>query len=126
MAEKFLDRVYDKATPEEARALYDAWAETYEAEISENGYATPGRVAAAMAAHITDSSAPLLDFGCGTGLSGLALQLQGFTTIDGMDPAGDMLKIATPNRPIARSPRSARPIPPPSRRAATPPSAPSA
>ncbi len=94
MADKFLDRAYDKATPEEARVLYDAWAQTYEAEIAENGYVTPGRVAAAMAKHVKDKTAPLLDFGCGTGLSGLALQLQGFTTIDGMDPAGDMLKIA--------------------------------
>lgn len=91
MSEKFLGRVYDKATPEESRALYDAWAATYDAEIAENGYATPARVAEDLAAHVKDKSAPILDFGCGTGLSGLALQLQGFSTIDGMDPSGDML-----------------------------------
>lgn len=94
MAEKFLGRVYDKMSPENSNALYDAWAKSYEAEISENGYATPSRVAEAMAAHAPDKSLPLLDFGCGTGLSGLALQLAGFTTLDGMDPSSEMLSIA--------------------------------
>lgn len=78
-------------TPDATNALYDAWAKTYEAEVAENGYVTPGRVAEAMAAHIPDQSAPVLDYGCGTGLSGLALQLHGFTTLDGMDPSADML-----------------------------------
>ncbi|QGX98174.1 methyltransferase domain-containing protein [Roseovarius faecimaris] len=94
MGEKFLNRVYGKMAPAETQALYDAWAATYEAEISENGYATPGRLAKAMAKHVSDTSRPLLDFGCGTGLSGLALQLAGFTTLDGMDPSAQMLNIA--------------------------------
>lgn len=94
MAEKFLDRVYDDVTPDTSNALYDAWAKTYEAEVGENGYATPGRVAEAMAAHVADKSAPILDFGCGTGLSGLALQLAGFSTVDGMDPSTEMLAVA--------------------------------
>ena len=94
MAEKFLDRVYDEASPEEAIALYDAWAATYEQEISENGYATPVRLAKAMASHVSDTAAPILDFGCGTGLSGLALRTHGFTCVDGMDPSGDMIGLA--------------------------------
>ncbi|MFN3145311.1 MAG: hypothetical protein ACE368_08595 [Paracoccaceae bacterium] len=40
-----------------------------------------------MFKHVRDSDAPILDFGCGTGLSGLALKCGGFTTIDGMDRA---------------------------------------
>ena len=91
MGEKFLDRVYDASTPEGTQALYDAWASTYDAEIAENGYATPGRVAEAMFKHVPDSDAPILDFGCGTGLSGLALKLAGFSTIDGMDPSPEMV-----------------------------------
>ena len=35
---------------------------------------------------------PVLDFGCGTGLSGLALKLAGFTLIDGLDPSPEMLE----------------------------------
>ena len=91
MAEKFLDRVYDRATPEETRALYDAWAATYDAEIAENGYATPGRVAEALFKYVSAPDEPVLDFGCGTGLSGLALKLAGFSVIDGMDPSPEMV-----------------------------------
>lgn len=94
MGKGFLDKVYSARDAEGTRRLYDAWAETYEAEISENGYATPGRCAAALVAHMTELSAPVLDFGCGTGLSGLALKLAGLTTIDGVDLSADMLKRA--------------------------------
>lgn len=91
MGEKFLDRVYDQTTPEETQALYDAWAASYDAEIAENGYATPGRVAEAMFRHLPEPDTPILDFGCGTGLSGLALKLAGFSVIDGMDPSPEMV-----------------------------------
>lgn len=98
MGKKFLDRVYGLLAPDQTQALYDAWADTYEDEIAENGYATPGRVAKAMADHISDKSTPLLDFGCGTGLSGVALQQAGFTAIDGMDPSNEMLTQANAKR----------------------------
>ncbi len=74
MAEKFLDKVYDAKGTDETRALYDDWAASYDAEIAENGYATPRRCAEALAGFATDPSLPVLDFGCGTGLSGLALR----------------------------------------------------
>lgn len=94
MAEKFLDKVYGITDPGEARALYDDWAATYDAEISENGYATPGRCAAALAAFLSDPATPILDFGCGTGLSGLALRALGFSVIDGTDLSAGMLATA--------------------------------
>lgn len=94
MIRKFLDDVYDLSTPERTRALYDDWAASYDAEITENGYATPARVAEALARHTTDLAVPILDFGCGTGLSGLALKSQGFAVIDGADLSADMLKVA--------------------------------
>ena len=91
MGEKFLDRVDDASTPEATQALYEAWAASYDAETAENGYATPGRMAEAMLRHLPDPDAPILDFGCGTGLSGLALKLAGCAIIDGMDPSPEML-----------------------------------
>lgn len=91
MDERFLDKVYGPASPEETQALYDAWAATYDAEIAENGYATPGRVAGELFRHMPEPERPILDFGCGTGLSGLALKLAGFKVIDGMDPSPEML-----------------------------------
>ncbi|MDQ2088809.1 class I SAM-dependent DNA methyltransferase [Marimonas arenosa] len=91
MAEKFLEKTYGCETPDATRAHYDRWAATYDAEIAENGYATPARCAGALARQLNDKSAPILDFGCGTGLSGVALAAQGFTCIDGIDPAAGML-----------------------------------
>lgn len=92
MAEKFLDKVYEARGAEGTRALYDAWAASYEAEIGEEGYATPARCAEALARHLEDRGAPVLDFGCGTGLSGLALRAAGFGTLDGVDLSAGMIE----------------------------------
>ncbi|MFT7595269.1 MAG: putative TPR repeat methyltransferase [Paracoccaceae bacterium] len=94
MTDGFLNQAYGARDPASTRDLYDDWAASYESELGENGYATPGRCAAALRAHLEDPNAPILDFGCGTGLSGLALRLAGFTTIDGLDLSADMLKQA--------------------------------
>ncbi|GAA6175475.1 class I SAM-dependent DNA methyltransferase [Sulfitobacter pacificus] len=95
MTEVFLNKVYAASGETETREIYDAWAKTYETEVGEHGYATPGRCAAALAGMTPDLTAPLLDFGCGTGLSGLALKLAGFETIDGVDISKEMLAQAT-------------------------------
>lgn len=91
MSDTFLDKAYDTTGVEATRDLYSKWAASYEAEVSQNGYATPGRCGAALAAHMPDKSLPILDFGCGTGLSGLALSMAGFKVIDGMDLTQEML-----------------------------------
>lgn len=91
MTDTFLDKVYTARTPDETRDIYDAWSKSYETEVAENGYATPGRVAEALAGVVDDKSTGVLDFGCGTGLSGLALKLAGFENIDGMDLSAEML-----------------------------------
>ncbi|MEW9920760.1 class I SAM-dependent methyltransferase [Marimonas sp. MJW-29] len=91
MTDSFLDKVYAARNEAETRAIYDAWAASYEKEVAENGYVTPERCARALAGVTKDMSAPILDFGCGTGLSGLALKLSGFTTIDGVDLSTEML-----------------------------------
>ena len=91
MSNKFLDKAYGARDAASTRALYDSWAASYEAEIGENGYATPGRCAEALAKFNPDQTQPILDFGCGTGLSGLALKIAGFEVIDGMDLSADML-----------------------------------
>ena len=91
MTDTFLDKAYGARDAASTRKLYDDWAASYEAELGSNGYATPGRCAAALTQFSADKTAPILDFGCGTGLSGLALKLAGFDTIDGMDLSADML-----------------------------------
>ena len=90
----FLNKAYGARDAASTRQLYDDWAASYEAEVADNGYATPGRCAAALADNMPDLNAPILDFGCGTGLSGLALRLAGFSIIDGLDLSADMLAVA--------------------------------
>lgn len=88
----FLDKAYQARDVDETRRLYDDWAASYEAEVSGNGYATPARCAQALKSLAVDLSLPVLDFGCGTGLSGLALKHAGFETIDGVDLSAEMLQ----------------------------------
>ncbi|ABG32159.1 methyltransferase domain-containing protein [Roseobacter denitrificans] len=94
MTDGFLTKAYAARDAGDTRALYDDWSATYEAEVVQNGYATPGRCAEALAQFSSDMTAPILDFGCGTGLSGLALKLAGFRVIDGVDISSDMLEKA--------------------------------
>lgn len=91
MAAGFLKSVYDLDGEDAVRDYYDDWAASYDAEIAQNGYATPRRCAEALAASGLAKDAPILDMGCGTGLSGLALRAQGFTVIDGCDLSPGML-----------------------------------
>lgn len=91
MAQKFLDKAYQARDARSTRTLYDDWSDTYEAEVADQGYATPGRCAAALKKFSDDMTAPVLDFGCGTGLAGLAFKRAGFETIDGLDLSSEML-----------------------------------
>lgn len=98
MGNGYLDKVYAARDASETRALYDDWSQSYEAEVGKNGYATPGRCAEALARFSKDQTLPVLDFGCGTGLSGLALKLAGFETLDGVDLSEEMLAQARAKR----------------------------
>ncbi|MEO1638372.1 MAG: methyltransferase domain-containing protein [Pseudomonadota bacterium] len=75
---------------EETIAVYADWAETYDAEVQARGYRTPERLATALTQH-ADAGATILDFGCGTGIGGMALSKAGFTTMDGTDVTAEML-----------------------------------
>ncbi len=94
MSDKFFKDTYGLETPEDTQAHYQNWAATYEDSVAEQGYATPGRVADALWSHLPQAQTPVLDYGCGTGLSGLALRAVGFEVIDGIDPTPNMLEEA--------------------------------
>ncbi|MAT87941.1 MAG: methyltransferase type 11 [Aestuariivita sp.] len=91
--EDFLDKVYAN-TSDDTRDLYAQWATSYDQEVGENGYATPARAAKALARRVTDVETPILDYGCGTGLSGVALRAAGFSTLHGIDVSKEMVAIA--------------------------------
>lgn len=87
----FFERVYKARNPEETVELYDQWAASYDNVVAEAGYETPRRIAKILAGHVNDHHEPVLDFGCGTGLSGVALTDAGFSAVDGLDVSEGML-----------------------------------
>jgi len=94
MTQKMLDKAYGLESAEATKSFYDEWAASYDQEVSDNGYATPKRCADALAKFAEDKDAPLLDVGCGTGISGAALASAGFSNLDGCDFSPEMLNAA--------------------------------
>lgn len=88
------DGLWTRHSVEETKAIYADWAETYDGDVTGWGYATPSRIAMALRQCGANPDKPILDFGCGTGLSGLALRAAGFTQIDGTDISPEMLEKA--------------------------------
>ncbi len=74
--------------------LYTEWADSYDNDVTSRGYHTPCRMAEALLQFKDQISGPILDFGCGTGISGVALTLAGFDQIHGTDITEEMLKRA--------------------------------
>ncbi len=91
MTDNPTSQLWTRHTVEETQEIYKNWAKDYDKDVGEWGYATPPRVAMALRIAGANVDKGLLDFGCGTGLSGLALRAVGFQTIDGTDISPDML-----------------------------------
>lgn len=89
--DRFLKQAYTLKTTDDTLTLYEGWADSYEETLRAHGYVTPQRCVEALSRHFAETDAPILDIGCGTGLSGLALRLAGFTAIDGTDLSAAML-----------------------------------
>ncbi len=72
---------------------YDGWAATYEAElVGEWRYDAPFEAARRLAA--MGVGGPVLDIGCGIGLTGRALRAEGFTDLEGIDLSEASLAVA--------------------------------
>jgi len=93
-ANEALDSVYSADTPEALAKAYAEWAATYDSETASLGYLLPFLIAAWVARHVPADEGPLLDAGCGTGLSGPSLKALGYGDIAGLDLSDDMLKLA--------------------------------
>jgi predicted TPR repeat methyltransferase len=94
-----LDRAYSLKNVDDARALYDEWAETYDEElVDDNGYVAPRIVVDAFAEQFADKDARIIDIGCGTGLAGEVLAGYGFSNVDGLDLSAGMLRVAERRR----------------------------
>jgi len=89
-----LDKIYTASGDAQMRDAYDDWADEYDADVTAQGYVTPKRVADALANFVNPAEQIVLDYGCGTGLSGVALKDAGFLHVDGTDLSQKMLDIA--------------------------------
>lgn len=76
---------------DELQQYYDRWSSSYENDLLSMGYDAPERAAAALREQGIDPGVPILDAGCGTGLTGKALQAQGFERVTGLDISGESL-----------------------------------
>ncbi|PHR18539.1 MAG: SAM-dependent methyltransferase [Hoeflea sp.] len=89
-----LEQVYAASTPGELNAAYAGWAEGYDRDTLAAGYCLPFQVLAWVARYVKQDSGPLLDAGCGSGLSGPYLSALGYSHIEGLDFSAEMLQLA--------------------------------
>ena len=101
--DRFLKQAYRLKTTDDTLDLYQGWADSYDVTLREHGYVTPQRCADALSRHLDNKDILILDIGCGTGLSGLALNTAGFRNIDGTDLSEAMLEKARLHKGVYRS-----------------------
>ena len=89
-----LSAAYNLESKEQLLEQYDTWATQYDADLAASGYRMPPVVAGLVVRHLSDTSAPILDAGSGTGLLGEALNVLGYTNLTALDISGGMLKVA--------------------------------
>ena len=89
-----LGAVYEAKGAEEVAALYDGWADTYDAEMARAGYRHPTIGLALLSRHLPRGVGPILDAGAGTGLIGEWLSIMGYPTVEALDISAGMLEIA--------------------------------
>lgn len=90
-----IERVSHAKSTEECRAAYDEWAEQFDGDIALQDYVAPMHVAKALIDAGANMKGEVLDAGCGTGLSGVALVNEGVgKTMDEIDFSEGMLKVA--------------------------------
>jgi SAM-dependent methyltransferase len=89
-----LGRVYAARNTRELASAYAEWAAGYDRETAARGYLLPFLVTAFVARHVPKNESPILDAGCGTGLSGPSLAALGYPEIEGLDFSREMLQVA--------------------------------
>lgn len=85
------ENLWTPHTVDETRQIYADWADSYDSDVADWGYATPGRIAMALRRANANIDKATLDYGCGTGLCGMALKAAGFDVVDGTDISPEML-----------------------------------
>ena len=95
MGKKWLNIVYNEKNSQRLKKHYKDWAEEYDNDLNEWGYAYPKKIKKILKNHINlNKNSKILDAGCGTGYVGQALVDLKFKHIIGLDYSSDMLKVA--------------------------------
>ncbi len=89
-----LHNVYASKSAAETAAIYDGWADDYEAHMAGVGYSHPAMVAAMLCRHQTPGPLPVMDAGAGTGIMAELLGPLGYSSVFGFDASEGMLKLA--------------------------------
>lgn len=89
-----LDLVYAARTDDELAHAYAAWSNDYDRETAAFGYCLPFVIGNWVARYVPMDDGPLLDAGCGTGLSGPYIAALGYKALEGLDFSEDMLALA--------------------------------
>lgn len=87
---------------EKVSSFYDTWSDRYDKDVEEQQYAAPVFAVDFFMEfqkqiprkNNSFSDIRIMDAGCGTGLTGLALQKSGYTNIDGCDISQKMIDVA--------------------------------
>ena len=95
MGKKWLDIVYNEKSSIKLKQHYKSWANDYDQDLIDWGYAYPSQLKKIMSQDIKlKKSSKILDAGCGTGLVAEVLGDMNFNNLVGLDYSLDMLKIA--------------------------------
>lgn len=89
-----LSKVYAARSDGELSEAYSTWSSEYDRENLSSGYCLPFLITAWVSRYVAVDAGPLLDAGCGTGLSGPCLRALGYRSIEGLDFSGEMLELA--------------------------------
>ncbi|ATN36479.1 SAM-dependent methyltransferase [Rhizobium sp. ACO-34A] len=89
-----LSKVYAARSDGELAEAYSTWSSEYDRENLSSGYCLPFLIPAWVSRYVAVDAGPLLDAGCGTGLSGPCLRALGYRSIEGLDFSEEMLALA--------------------------------
>ena len=93
-SDAWLEGVYHAKTQTDLIALYDGWADTYDADMQGIGYVHPAVIAGLVGRYVPNQSDPVFDAGVGTGTVGKILAILGYSNLIGVDMSDGMLSRA--------------------------------
>ena len=90
----FVTEAYNAKSQEDLLAFYRKWAEEYDDQMAALNYISPRSIADMLKQYLEDSSASILDVGCGTGLTAKYMFLAGYSNLHGIDVSPEMVAVS--------------------------------